>query len=135
MTDLRYARTLHHHETDADGVCHFSNYLRIFEEALEHAFEQSGVCASRLDHGLAVVAVNASYVHPLRHGDTFDVQFTFTQVNRSFLQAQALVRLGGKQSATINATLAAINRQTNQSTALDMSLRRTLSQLKKMEVA
>ena len=61
-----YSRQIFHYETDSDGVCHFSNYFRIAEEALFHAL---GLEMGRF----AVLEATAQYLQPLRHGSPFAV--------------------------------------------------------------
>ncbi len=77
MSEL-YTRSLFHYETDADGVCHFSNYLRIAEEAFYHAFRQKFP-----DLDFAVIESQAQYLHPLRFGSIFQVVIEKKEQRRS----------------------------------------------------
>jgi YbgC/YbaW family acyl-CoA thioester hydrolase len=128
MTTLfRYSRRLHHHETDSDGVCHFSNYFRIFEEAFSDALRSAQIPHEELPHALAITDARASYRMPLRHGDEFDVAITFPSVRRASLVADAVIRRDDTVCAAITATFAAINRSSSVSIALDGKLRRILT--------
>lgn len=126
MTNFAYKRHLHHYETDADGVCHFSNYLRIFEEAFEFSLSQAGFATAKLEHGFAVVGLQADYVYPLRAGDEFNANIHFPSVKRSFLEAHVSIHMGVNHCASIKAKLAAIDRTTNNSASLAPLLREKL---------
>ncbi|ATV20678.1 hypothetical protein CFN58_05785 [Pseudomonas avellanae] len=129
MTHFSYNRHLHHYETDADGVCHFSNYLRIFEEAFEFSLAEIGVASSKVEHGFAVVGLQADYAYPVRAGEKFTAVIRFTCVKRSFLEAHVSVVVGGQHCALIKARLAAIDRTTNSSISLSPILREILINL------
>lgn len=125
-----YKRRLHHHETDADGVCHFSNYLRIFEEAFSEKLRSLGFATEQLAHGFAVIEVTAIYRAPLRHGDAFEVNLSFSAVRRAALTAVATVRNTKGVCTVVTGTFAAIERSTNVSAPLDRQLRHLLDALR-----
>mgnify|MGYP002784301162 CR=1 FL=1 len=73
-----YTRSLFHYETDTDGVCHFSNYFRIAEEAFYDAFRD------KFPHlAFAVVESQAQYLRPLRFGSIFQVAIEKKERRRS----------------------------------------------------
>ncbi|WP_122586147.1 acyl-CoA thioesterase [Pseudomonas viridiflava] len=129
MTHFSYNRHLHHYETDADGVCHFSNYLRIFEEAFEFSLAEIGLASSKVEHGFAVVGLQADYAYPVRAGEKFTAVLRFTSVKRSFFEAHVSVGVGDKHCALIKAKLAVIERKTNGSISLSPMLREKLNTL------
>ena len=129
MTHFVYKRKLHHYETDADGVCHFSNYLRIFEEAFEFSLAHICFATEKLEHGFAVVGLQADYAYPLRAGDEFSAEIHFPLIKRSFLEAHVSIRVGVNHCASVKAKLAAIDRITNNSVSLAKLLREKLTTL------
>lgn len=126
MKRFDYARSLHHYETDSDGVCHFSNYLRIFEEAFAAAVRELSN-GTAVPHAFAVTEANASYHQPLRYGDHFVVRLGFDTVRRSFFSASAEVFLNDQLSARISAKFAAVSAQDNRSIGLDPAFRAALT--------
>lgn len=74
-----YTRMLFHHETDADGVCHFSNYFRICEEAFFHVIA-SQQCTSQV---FAIRDATAQYMKPLRFPNRFAVEIDLVEMKRS----------------------------------------------------
>ena len=68
-----YVRRVHYYETDAMGVVHHSNYLRLFEEARVSWYHQAGLRPLMSESGeeyvLAVVDAEASYKRPARFND------------------------------------------------------------------
>lgn len=127
---VTYKRRLHHHETDADGVCHFSNYLRLFEEAFTEKLRSLGFATEQLEHGFAVTEVTATYRAPLRFGDAFEISVSFSTVRRAALVTLATVRSVKGVCAVVTGTFAAIGRSTNASVPLDKQLRHCLDVLR-----
>ena len=76
-------RKLHHYETDKDGVCHFSNYFRICEEAFSAVIHAE--CG---DLTFAVVNATANYQKPLKAFDSFAVALRIVEMKRSSFQIQ-----------------------------------------------
>lgn len=128
MTSFVYGRRLHHHETDADGVCHFSNYLRLFEEAFSDALCTVGLPPQSLPHGFAVTEAHTVYRSPLRYGDRFELTLSFHKVRRAAMAAEAIVRRANEVCATVMCTLAAVDRASNASIPLDRRLRLSLGE-------
>ena len=126
MTQQPYSRSLHHYETDADGVCHFSNYLRIFEEAFEFSLAEAGFPISELEHTFAVFNLQVDYLRPLRPNITFNVIIDFLRIKRSFIHAKALIYAAESHCASLKITLVATNRKDNSSTQIASTLRKKL---------
>ncbi len=127
---MTYQRRLFHHETDSDGVCHFSNYLRHFEEAFSETLTALDLPMETLPHSFAVTDVTSQYSHPIRFGDQFAVALDFSGVRRSFLVADATITSNGALCANVRVKLAAIDRDTGNSTALAPDLRTSLASYK-----
>lgn len=123
MTNFSYGRYLHHYETDADGVCHFSNYFRIFEEAFAATLRQSPGFSMESGHSFAVTEAQSVYSQPIRHGDYFKVNFSPTKVARSFLVASATIYVGDEVFAKVSGKLAAVGKSDNKSMPLNPELR------------
>ncbi|MBR8343530.1 acyl-CoA thioesterase [Burkholderia ambifaria] len=126
MKTFLYKRRLHHHETDADGVCHASNYLRLFEEALCNAFCSLNRPPEHLPHNIAIAEVNVIYQRPLCYGDRFEVALAFATIRRAKLGVEAVVSLNGNVCTEISCTLAAIDRTTKTSVSFDRDLHQAL---------
>lgn len=129
MNDFEYSRNLHHYETDSDGVCHFSNYLRIFEEGFADALRSVMAGKAQVGHSFAVIEAHSKYHYPIRYGDSFKVKFSFSEVKRSFFSAVAHVYANEQICAEITGKFAAVSAVDNKSMALDIELRKALSQL------
>lgn len=130
---MLYERRLHHHETDGDGVCHFSNYLRIFDEAFCEALVQLGMPLESLSHSFAVTEVHTKYLRPLTFGELFQVEMQFSTVRRSFLVAEATIGTCDDVNSTLTVKLAAVSRENNTSTAVSEHLRAALANIEKEE--
>ncbi len=116
---FHYARRLFHHETDGDGVCHFSNYFRIFEEALMELLRARDIPLERAEHSLAVVAAHADYFAPIRFGDMVTVTLELGPIRRSWFELNAtLTAAGDRPCARMALKLAAVSRTTGASVAL-----------------
>lgn len=90
----RYSRTLFHHETDADGVCHFSNYFRIAEETFFFIVEEMGrTCI------FAIREATAQYLQPLRFGNQFEVTTELIELRRSNFTLSFSIQTAGQQIA------------------------------------
>jgi len=72
------------HETDAAGIVHFSNFLRLCEEAETHALASIGFLPS--DAFLYPrVHVEADYRRPLRFWETYRIRAALTRIGRTSL--------------------------------------------------
>ncbi|KMZ12020.1 hypothetical protein BHUM_06485c [Candidatus Burkholderia humilis] len=126
MNTFVYRRRLHHHETDADGVCHASNYLRLFEEALCDALRSLERPPEHLSHNIAIAQALVTYKHPLSCGDQFEVTLHFVAIRRARFDVLAIVRVDGRICTEISCTLAAVDRVTQTSVSFDRDLHQTL---------
>lgn len=127
MNTFVYRRRLHHHETDADGVCHASNYLRLFEEALCETLRSLAHPPEQLSHNIAIAHAAVTYRHPLSYGDQFEVSLRFAAIRRARFDVLATVRLGDRVCTEISCVLAAVDRAARTSVSFDRDLHQTLS--------
>lgn len=68
-----YYRSIFVHETDKDGVVHFSNYCKIAEEAMYTGFWAFGCSFKESQYSLAMLNTTLNYFHPLKFGDRIAV--------------------------------------------------------------
>lgn len=126
---MRYLceRHLHHHETDGDGVCHFSNYLRLFEEAMAGMLREAGVPIEALDTALAVTSVKADYLRPVRHGELFSVRIGVGALRRAYVDLSADIQVGEQGCCRLDVRVCAVTRDDGRSTGLPETLRAGLA--------
>lgn len=93
-----YQRRIQVHETDKDGVAHFSNYFKIGEEALFNGFRELGYLFEDSDYSLAMLQATSEYRQPVRFSDTVDVVLSRIEKQRikllvslNFMAGQQLV--------------------------------------------
>jgi len=77
-----YERLIHVHETDKDGVMHFSNYFKIAEEALYSGFRKLGFSFENTEFSMAMINTSADYIHPVRFAEPLRIVFTGVKVSR-----------------------------------------------------
>lgn len=102
-----YTRSLFHYETDADGVCHFSNYFRIAEEAWHHAVRQEFPNLQ-----FAVIESHARYVRPLRFGSSFFVSIQKIETRRSNFEMSFLIEENQLEVAILKIRFVTIDAKT-----------------------
>lgn len=73
-----HTRRVHYYETDAMGVMHHSNYMRLFEESRVAWYNANGVQALMASEGeeavLAVVDAHLVYRRPARFNDEIETR-------------------------------------------------------------
>ncbi|WCM23153.1 hypothetical protein NDK50_34960 [Paraburkholderia bryophila] len=126
--EVIYERRLHHHETDSDGVCHFSNYFRIVEESFDQLTRSKLQPMEALPHAFAVVDTKCRYARPIRHGDMFKVRLEKLDVRRSFLDLGVAICVGEEVHAFAEARFAAVDKQTNRSLPIDSGFRTIIAE-------
>lgn len=77
-----YERQIHVHETDKDGVMHFSNYFKIAEEALYSGLRKLGFSFENTGFSMAMINTAAEYIHPIRFAEQLSIVFTEVKVSR-----------------------------------------------------
>lgn len=86
MTELfinyKYQRKLFHYETDADGVCHASNYLRLFEESMESFFDSKGII---LSNQLVISHSDIHYIKSIRTKSVFSININKIYLYRAYM--------------------------------------------------
>jgi acyl-CoA thioester hydrolase len=118
-----YSRTLFHYETDADGVCHFSNYFRIGEEAFYHAIGQSFS-----DMNFAVIESHAQYKNPLRFGSVFSVSIQKIEMRPSNFELSLLIEEKGLEVASLKIRFVAMDAKKWEIIPLSQELKQRLKE-------
>lgn len=115
-----YERSLFHYETDSDGVCHFSNYYRIAEEAF---FK---MIADGSEHRFAVANSSAEYSKPLRYGSRFQVALELTEMRRSNFTLKFSITENGSTAAEVSLRFVALHAENWEVIPLTQTLRERL---------
>lgn len=71
-----YNRTIHLHETDKNGIAHFSNYFKIAEEALYSGLKRLGFSFGNFEYSISVINTFANYHQPIRFADHLNIIIT-----------------------------------------------------------
>ena len=82
---MTYTHKVHYYETDAQGVTHHSNYIRIMEETRVYAMEQMGFSYERMEReGVysPVMSVTCDYKRPTTFADIIEVQISVAATAR-----------------------------------------------------
>ena len=116
-----YTRSLFHYETHADGVCHFSNYFRIAEEAFYHASRNKFPELS-----FAVIESQAQYLRPLRFGAPFQVAIEKKDKRRSNFELLFTIEENGVAAAYIKLRFVSIEPKQWEVIALPEKLKQEL---------
>lgn len=77
LSEFNFKRPVAYYETDAMGVVHHSNFVRMFEDARVAWLRERGVDKSHQPHAdvvFAVVDLTCQYMKPLRFGDFVKVR-------------------------------------------------------------
>lgn len=126
-----YSRCLFHHETDADGVCHFSNYFRIAEEALFSALRSLGFSLIDDTSSLVILYASANYKAPLIFDKKFQVVLRNLEIRRAKFEVRLLVISDGcDQNAHLQLSVARISRQIGNIIPLTPELRLRLESIR-----
>jgi len=78
-----YYRSIYVHETDKDGVVHFSNYCKVAEEAMFNGFQALGFSFKNSGYSVAMINISINYINPIEFGDQIAVvpkSFTIKRV-------------------------------------------------------
>lgn len=78
--DYKYSRKLYHYETDADGVCHASNYIRLFEEAMENFFVSRDYIN---ENQLVISFLQIKYIKPIKKDAYFNIYIKYIDLARA----------------------------------------------------
>ncbi len=98
---FEYQRPVAYYETDAMGVVHHSNYLRIFEDARVAWLRHKGLAKTHQPHSdvvYAVVDVHCRFMRPLRFGDEITVKLQVKQDGAKFLFRYAIFKKTDKKT-------------------------------------
>lgn len=99
---MLYSRRVQFYETDAQGVLHHSNHLRIFEEARGEFLRKLGIPYSSVrEMGYEVVLIEAccSYKKPILYDEEVVVELELGKVDRCTFEFFYKVRVGGELRA------------------------------------
>ncbi|MDZ4660677.1 MAG: thioesterase family protein [Pseudomonadota bacterium] len=105
---FEYQRPISYYETDAMGVVHHSNYLRIFEDARVAWLRAKGLAKTHQPHSdvvYAVVDVQCKFLQPLRFGDEVVVKIQVKQERAKFLFRYAIYKMGEDSAVCTGHTL------------------------------
>ena len=72
---MTYTHKVHYYETDAQGVTHHSNYIRIMEETRVYAMEQMGFSYERMER-------EGNYERPTTFADIIEVQISVAELSQ-----------------------------------------------------
>ena len=120
-----YARRLYQHETDSDGVCHFSNYFRIAEEALFFGLLRIG-CAVPINTRLVVREATGVYLKSLRAHSEFSVKLSAVQISRATFGLIFDILVGDTNTTVLKLKFACVNTETDQPSPLPLDLKCSL---------
>lgn len=120
---FRYPRRVQFHETDLEGIAHFSWYFRYMEEA-EHALWRSlGMSVAPRDAavGFPRVAASCDFKAPLRFEEEFEVVIQVEAVGRRSIRYACTLEKGAQIVATGSMTSASVTRTADgRVTAVDL---------------
>ncbi len=124
-----YSRRLFHHELDGDGICHFSNYYRIAEEALFSGLNELIANGTQSPTDLVMVACNAKFFRSLRAFEAFQVASRIATARRTSFTIVCEISVKGVRCALVSLELAAIDRASRAPAPLSKSLRGLLAEV------
>ena len=120
---FRYPRRVQFHETDLEGIAHFSWYFRYVEEA-EHALWRSlGMSVAPIDAavGFPRVAASCDFKAPLRFEEEFEVVIHVEAVGRRSIRYACTLEKGAQIVAAGSMTSASVTRTAGgRATAVDL---------------
>ncbi|NPA58669.1 MAG: acyl-CoA thioesterase [Aquificae bacterium] len=123
-----YRRKVHFYETDAQGIVHHSNYPRYFEEARGYYLEQIGYPYEKVREELGIeivlVELTVNYKKPLSFGDSFEVDFRITDMDRFTFTFEYEVRSGNGTVATGKTRHTCLDRETRKIVSVPQVLRK-----------
>ncbi|MCF6436502.1 MULTISPECIES: acyl-CoA thioesterase [Pseudoalteromonas] len=125
-------RRLNHYETDADGVCHFSNYFRHTEEALFEVVEpQIWSSLQEQNHTLAIVGANATYMNSLTFLEQFSVYLKTSQLRRTRAMLEFLIAddTAKTEYCSVSLTVVCIDKSNNEVVKLPTELVEKLQEM------
>lgn len=124
-----YQRRIHVYETDKDSVVHFSNYLRIAEEAVFNGFRTIGFPIEDGGNSMAMLKTNVSYHQPVKFGDTVKVVLGGLDAKRVRFSLTLNIMVEDVLCAEIQLTFASIAADERRAIPLSTELRSALATL------
>ncbi len=129
-----YHRLVHIHETDQDGVVHFSNYLKISEEAMFTGFRFLGFPFENTGHSVAMLNSSVDYFKPMHFGDRIDVVLSDSDAKRVKFSLTFDFMKGDVLCARVKLMLVTIVIESRQSIPLPKDIKTKLSNAKVKDI-
>lgn len=124
-----HRRCIHVYETDKDGVVHFSNYLRIAEEAVFGGFRAIGFPVEDKGNSIAMLNTNVNYYQPIKFGDHVDVVLGALDAKRVRFSLEFDFICEGVLCAQIKLTFTTIASSERRAIPLNKQLRSVLTNI------
>lgn len=125
-----YRRRIHVYETDKDGVVHFSNYLRMAEEATFVGFRAIGFPIEDAGNSMAMSKTNVNYYHAMEFGGNVDVILVDIKATRVRIFLEFDLIADGVVCSKIQFTFACINIEERKAFPLDTRLRNCIAAMR-----
>jgi acyl-CoA thioester hydrolase len=106
--EFSYTRPVAYYETDAMGVVHHSNFIRMFEDARVAWLRERGIDKVHAPHSdvvFAVVDASCQYMKPLRFGDFVKVRMQVQGEGAKVRFRYAVYKNEEKDAASLGSTL------------------------------
>jgi len=104
-----YSRLIHIHETDKDGVLHFSNYFKIAEEAMFTGFRHLNGPFDGSEYSVAMVNATTRYIHPIKFSHQINIFLKNHDIKRvKFVLTFEFINSNGVSLAETQLTLVPI---------------------------
>jgi YbgC/YbaW family acyl-CoA thioester hydrolase len=124
-----HKRRIHVYETDKDGVVHFSNYLRIAEEAVFAGFRAIGFPLENEGNSIAMLKTNISYYKPIKFAENIDVVLGALDAKRVRFSLEFDFLCKGELCAQIQLVFATIAPNERKAIPLNPKIRNALASL------
>lgn len=124
-----HKRHIHVYETDKDGVVHFSNYLRIAEEAIFAGFRKLGFPVESDGNSMVMLDINVNYQQPIRFGDSVEVILAAIKAKRVKLFLELNFYCNDSLCTKMKLTFASIASGDKKVIPLSIGLRSALSNI------
>jgi len=123
-----YSRKLFHHETDANGVCHFSNYLKLIEELLDSTLFFNTINPNT---AFIITSLDIKYLKPIKYGDDFNISIISIDIKRTWFVLGFLIC--GQENTIYSEAfikIAEVNMETSKPSGISKKTKVTLESLK-----
>jgi acyl-CoA thioester hydrolase len=116
VSEIRVARRVQFHETDAAGLVHFSVFFRYMEEAEHALWRAAGLSiAERCSEiGWPRLETSFEFRQPLRFEDEFEVRLRIAEITRRTMRYACVLAQGDAVVANGELTIACVLRRPNE---------------------